>query len=683
MKCRNRRVFLCNCEKTMALDGLAIGQMLEADGAADVHSNLCRSEIPAFTDAVSKGEDVLVACTQEAPLFREVAEEAGAVDSARFVNIRERAGWCEPGADANPKVAALIAEALVEVEPAGTRTVRSDGLCLVYGKGQAALDVARKLNGRLSVSLLLTEAEDVIPPTVADVPIHRGRITSARGSLGGFEIVVDGYAPMVPSSRAQADFVMARDGASSECDLILDLTGDTPLFPGANKRDGYFRADPDSPMAVAEAMFEITDYVGEFEKPLYVSYDPDICAHSRSRKTGCTNCLDACPAGAIISAGDVVEVDHGICGGCGSCSAVCPTGAVSYRYPRREDLIKRIQTLVSAYLTAGGERPVLFVHDDRHGGPLMAMMARFGRGLPVNVLPLSVYSVTEIGHDILAAAFVAGVEQVVVLAHPEIAEEIPPLESQAALTETFLAALGHGADPRVRVLVETDPDAVEAVLHDLPERTALRPASFAAVGGKRDIARGALARLREVSPEAPEVIALPQGAPYGRVVIDTDGCTLCLACVGACPTAALVDTADMPQLRFQEHACVQCGLCRTTCPENVISLEPRYDFTPAALEQVVLNEDEPFHCVRCGKTFGTAKTIERVAGQLAGKHWMYQSERTLEMIRMCDDCRLQAQAEMGSDPFRMGERPRILTTDDYLQAREEGQELDVDDFLKN
>lgn len=683
MKCRDRQVLICNCERTMALDGAAISAALGADDAPRIHRSLCRDEMSSFSNALAGDAELLVACTQEAPLFRELAEEAGAVDRTHFVNIRERAGWSEQGAAANPKIAALIAEALVPIEPAGTKTVASQGVCLVYGRGQKALDVAQALSGRLSVSLMVTDSDDLVPPTVADVPVYRGRIASASGSLGAFEIEVDGYAPMLPSSRDRAEFVMPRDGARSQCDLILDLTGDTPLFAGPDKRDGYLRADPAHPAAVAKAMFEIADYVGEFEKPLYVTYDAEICAHSRSRKTGCTNCLDACPAGAISSAGDIVEVDPGICGGCGSCSASCPTGAVSYSFPRREDLIARIQTLVGTYLAAGGKRPVLLVHDDRHGGPLIAMMARFGRGLPAHVLPVSVFSVTELGHDILAAAFAAGAEQVVVLAHPGQTDELPPLLFQATLTDVVLAALGHGDAPRVTTLVETDPDVVEAALHALPELSAPSPAAFSAVGGKRDIARAALSRLRDSAPARPETVVLPDGAPYGRIIVDTEGCTLCLACVGACPMGAILDSPDRPQIRFQEHACVQCGLCRATCPENVIALEPRFNFMPSAFEQIVLNEEDPFECVRCGKPFGTKKSVERVVEQLSGKHWMFQSDERLELIRMCDDCRLQAQAERGDDPFRAAERPIVRTTEDYLEARAAGRDLDVEDFLKD
>ncbi|GIR94339.1 MAG: hypothetical protein CM15mP95_3590 [Alphaproteobacteria bacterium] len=66
------------------------------------------------------------------------------------------------------------------------------------------------------------------------------------------------------------------------------------------------------------------------------------------------------------------------------------------------------------------------------------------------------------------------------------------------------------------------------------------------------------------------IIALPDGAPYGRVNIDTDNCTICLSCVGACPAGALQDNPDAPQLLFREDACLQCGICAATCPEKLL-----------------------------------------------------------------------------------------------------------------
>ncbi|MFQ5625792.1 MAG: 4Fe-4S dicluster domain-containing protein [Methyloligellaceae bacterium] len=681
-KVKNRRLMVCDCEKTMALDGKKLKGCLGGEGELNVYSNLCRTQIESFAHALDEDTPLMVACTQEAPLFREIAEEKGGKDIV-FTNIRERGGWSDAKKKALPKIAALLAEAAYQSKPAGTTPMVSQGVCLVYGAGQAAMDVAEQLAGRLNVSLMLSDASDILPPSTVNVPIYKGRVTAARGALGNFEITVDGYAPALPSSRQELGFLMERNAASSKCELIFDMSGGAPLFPAASRRDGYFHVDPNHPAGVASAMFEITDLVGEFEKPLYVTYNADICAHSRSGKVGCSNCLDACPMSAIAPQGDGVEIDPAVCGGCGSCSATCPTGAVSYALPGRGDVISRIQILAQAFAKAGGKNPVLLIHDERHGAGLISAMARFGRGLPASVLPVSLYSVIQAGHDILLGAVAAGFGQIVVLGPPDRADELPALEGQIALANVFLEGLGLGAEPRIRLIVEQDPDVAEAALHDLPKTKAIKPAAFTPAGGKREVARTILGKLNDNAAKPIELLELPEGAPYGRLNIDIKGCTLCLACVGSCPADALADNPDFPQLRFTESACVQCGLCAATCPEGVISLQPQYNFSPEALSPETLNEDEPFECISCGKPFGAKAAIDRVTRELEGKHWMFKDAEQAKLIKMCEDCRILALSERGDDPFAQGTRPNVRTTEDYLAAEEKARETgkSVDDFL--
>jgi ferredoxin len=172
------------------------------------------------------------------------------------------------------------------------------------------------------------------------------------------------------------------------------------------------------------------------------------------------------------------------------------------------------------------------------------------------------------------------------------------------------------------------------------------------------------------------MIALPAGAPFGSIEINVAGCTLCLACVSACPTGALSDNPEKPMLRFTEDACVQCGLCKATCPEKVITLTPRLDFRAATATARVLNEEEPFHCIRCGKPFGVKSTIERIAGKLADKHWMFQDSRErLEVIKMCEDCRVIVITEQEFDPYGAPPRPKPRTTEDYLREREAAERV--------
>jgi len=683
---RRQRLLVCNCQRTMEIDGKRLGEALGLGEPLHVHSELCRGQIGLYEEALKSGARLHVACTQEAPLFREVAAEKteGEADLT-FTNIRERAGWCAAKPAALPKMAALLAEAAHVAKPTGVTTLKSGGVCLVYGRGQAVLDVAAELSDRLSVTVLLSDPEDALPPGIVSVPIYKGRIRTATGHLGAFEIEVDGYAPMLPSSRGALEFVLPRNGARSGCDIIFDMSGAEPLFADGQRRDGYMHVDPDHPAAIARGMFKVTDLVGEFEKPLYVTYDAGICAHARSHKVGCTNCLDHCPTGAITPDGDHVAIDAALCGGCGSCSAVCPTGAVSYAYPQRADLVARLGVLLKAYRAAGGQRPIVLLHDEKHGSPLIAAMARLGRGLPPHVLPLSLFSVLQLGHDALAAALAYGAEHIVALAPPEHPAELAALEGQIALMGAFLDGLGHRA-PRLHISSERDPDALEAMLYALPQLPLPAPEAFTAIGSKRDIARTALAKLKASAPVPADIIALPPGAPYGRLHVDVAGCTLCLACVGACPVAALSDHPERPQLSFTESACVQCGVCVATCPEKVIRLEPRYNFSPAAMSPEMVKAEEPFHCVSCGKAFGTRSTVERVLARLKGRHAMFQTEAQLRLIQMCDTCRIVTVAEAGEDPMRGAPRPRVRTTEDYLREAEadkkgNGKGKTPEDFL--
>ncbi|MHC1580633.1 4Fe-4S binding protein [Methanopyrus sp.] len=46
------------------------------------------------------------------------------------------------------------------------------------------------------------------------------------------------------------------------------------------------------------------------------------------RCTGCGECMEACPTGALLVAEAYLEVDESRCRACGSCARACPTGAL-------------------------------------------------------------------------------------------------------------------------------------------------------------------------------------------------------------------------------------------------------------------------------------------------------------------------------------------------------------------
>jgi ferredoxin len=167
---------------------------------------------------------------------------------------------------------------------------------------------------------------------------------------------------------------------------------------------------------------------------------------------------------------------------------------------------------------------------------------------------------------------------------------------------------------------------------------------------------------------------MPALAPFGLARVETAGCTLCLACTTVCPTGALSSNPESPELRFLEDACVQCGLCANTCPERVIALEPRLNFTPEASSPQVVKAEAPFPCARCGKVFGTRSSLERVKRKLAGSgHWMFRDPARLAVLELCEDCRVVEATEGGLDPYAGPARPAPKTTEDWLREAEQAK----------
>ncbi|MDA9450022.1 MULTISPECIES: 4Fe-4S binding protein [unclassified Bradyrhizobium] len=632
--------------------------------------HLCGPELDHFRKAAAETGPLTVACTQQAAQFSDEAGERAKAIS--FVNIRETAGWSHEGARAGAKMVALLAAASIPAPDYPLVTLSSDGVILIYGRNEAAIEAGRLLADHLDVTVMLKQISDTVPQAATVFPIVRGTIRSAKGHFGAFELMIDDYARPRPSSRDRFVLDASRDGVTSHCDIVLDLSGGMPLFPAHDLRDGYLRADPNDPAAVLRAVLTARDLVGSFDKPKYVDVTPGLCAHSRSKRTGCHRCLDLCPTGAITPAGDHVAVDPNICAGCGQCAAACPTGAASYTLPPADTQLQRLRAMLLAYHAAGGANAVLLFHDGSHGTPLIEALARHGDGLPANVLPFVVNELTQVGLEAIVGAFAYGVTAVRYLLRARPRHDVTGLSQTIGMADAILGGLGFDGQ-RVATIETDDPDALGSHLSGIgPLAAVATPATFRTVGKRRDLLRFGLSELHRLAPKPVDVIALPQGAPVGAISVDTDGCTLCLSCVSACPTGALRDDPERPVLKFIEDACVQCGLCQTTCPEKVITLKPQIDFRAARAPAAVIKEEEPALCVRCGTAFGVKSTIDRIAAKLEGRHWMYPAgDKRIEALKMCADCRVIVMSEQQFNPFKgIPERTPPRTTDDYLRQRE-------------
>ncbi|MDP3135383.1 MAG: 4Fe-4S binding protein, partial [Burkholderiaceae bacterium] len=301
----------------------------------------------------------------------------------------------------NPFLAAALA-ALADLpapEPVPAISMLANGHLLIIGELEVALGWAERLAGQREVTVLaLGEAQaSVDRPDTENFALEFGNQVQLSGHLGAFEL-----------------YWQALEGTKKATfDVVLDLSPQA-LLNRVELPEGY-QAPGRDPLDQALAAIELLGFDGEFEKPRYVAVNDRLCAHSRSKKEGCSNCIEVCATEAIVSAGDKIKLDPYLCQGCGTCTTVCPSGALAYQFPRVADVGLAIKVQLKAYREAGGVNACLLFHSAEAGRKQLAALKRAGKVLPVNVIPVEIWSADAVGLDVLLGAVTLGAAQVAVL----------------------------------------------------------------------------------------------------------------------------------------------------------------------------------------------------------------------------------------------------------------------------
>lgn len=519
------------------------------------------------------------------------------------------------------KEALLMLESF-ESTPTSLMSYQSNGRVIALGD-EHSLMLCKDFSSPLKVTYILMTGSAAKWPSMNVISLKvislNKRAIDIQGYLGNFSIkLTDGQG----------------DTESLQADLIVDFNAQ-PLIRHEMLPPGYLHETitEQNNKAIESQLIDMT---GEFEKPKYFSYDESICAHGVNGQAVCTNCIDACPAGAISSLIETIEIDPFLCQGGGTCSTVCPSGAIQYVYPRLTDSGNQLRKMLQVYREQGGDNAVVMFHAGNKIPQKLFNQHHF-------VLPLRVEELASVGMELILSALVYGASQVVLLSNDDVPElSLKQLHQQIDWLQSILSGLA--LDPLL-VSIQQQTQAFVPLENVLE----IEPALYSMPDNKRSAIFQALDHLYQQIEKTRELITLPAGAPFGAAMIDEKSCTLCMACVGACPGKALQDGSnrELPELFFIESNCIQCGACTQTCPEQAISISPRFVFNREKRNRSrVLNRDTPFACIGCGKPFAPTSLIHKMTFKLKD-HYMFKTSRALDRLKMCDDCRV---ADIVQDP---------------------------------
>lgn len=131
---------------------------------------------------------------------------------------------------------------------------------------------------------------------------------------------------------------------------------------------------------------------------------------------------------------------------------------------------------------------------------------------------------------------------------------------------------------------------------------------------------------------------------FGILGIDARKCTMCLSCVEACNTNALINNNSSFELLYKSSLCTGCGYCVASCAEQVLSIESHtLNLVPESFEYVPIAVDEPFRCIECDKIFATRKSIEKIKQILTPA---FGSDiLKLKTLECCADCKVKVMFE--------------------------------------
>jgi len=381
----------------------------------------------------------------------------------------------------------------------------------------------------------------------------------------------------------------------------------------AKRQSGSF--DPVE-TSLEEVLLTIKANVEDYEYRKFTVYDTSICQYHERRDETCGKCEEVCPTTAIVKIDESkhLEFSQIDCHGCGGCISVCPSGAVDYAPTNRESLFQ-----------------ISKMYTDSIPLVVPAKMEIENLNVPIkeNVLPFAIDGEKFLHESTLLTLIQESGSQVIF--YSDFLSK-GTRDTIQILNDIFLKKYNKKAI----ILAMTQDELVQA----LEEVSFIENVKFSYNQDNERKREVFAIRLKNiVQNDDLGTVKTGEHIHYGKVIVNQDTCTLCLACVGACNVDALSARATDNTLRFNASICTSCGFCEVTCPEkDCLTIEhDTLDLNPAWFSENVLAKDTLFACVECGKEFATTKSVEKIATMMAPIFALDPvKQRTLYC---CEDCK--------------------------------------------
>ena len=396
-------------------------------------------------------------------------------------------------------------------------------------------------------------------------------------------------------------------------DLETDqiIWADAPEF--AMKQSGVY--DP-ALTSIKIAVETAKKNQGTYNYKNYIKYDSSICQYHERNTEICGKCAEVCPTVAILKVDETkhLEFSHIDCHSCGGCISVCPSGALDYSQMPR----KAFKEVTEFYR----ENIALII-------PRKMELESLQIKLPQDVLPLAIEGEKYL-HE---------------------AHFMTLLQTSGNPVIFYTDFISRGTGDVIRIINEIfkkkyNKQAIFVCKDEIELKEAINnitPIKECVYGinedglNKREIFSARLSHL--VGVDDLGVVKTGEHVHYGNITINTDACTLCLSCVGACNVRALTAHPEDNTLRFNPSICTNCTYCEVVCPEvNCLSIvRDEISLNPDYFKQNIMAKDELFKCVECGSEFATVKSVEKIAQMM--KPLFGNDEIKIKTLYCCADCK--------------------------------------------